>query len=165
MIDEYIKILGLPKNFKELPQAEQLVILNKAWKIYVVKNHPDVNKAKDSEENFKKANEAHEKLLELIKNGSIKYYESAKKEYKQGQSSNNTNTGDPLDDAINSYFEELREKERREEEARKRKFREYLKKTASLLIILFLIAVAILGLPLTLILIGNWLVGKAKRAI
>ena len=168
MINEYIKILNLPKNFKELSQAEQLTTLNKAWRIYVVHNHPDVNKTKDSEEKFKRANEAHEKLLELVKNGSIKYYESNKKEYKQGYSSNNTNntnTGDPLDDAINSYFEELRERERRKEEARKRKEKELLQRVVSLLLCLFVGCVCLLGMPFTLLFLANFLVGKAKRAI
>lgn len=83
--DEYLKILGLDDDFKNLSSKEQEKALVKAWRKFSMKWHPDINKSPHSEKKFKQGNEANEKLKEAIKNGAFKFHNNEKQahyEYK-----------------------------------------------------------------------------------
>ena len=83
--DEYLKILGLDNDFKNLSPKEQEKALAKAWREFSIKWHPDINKNPHSEKKFKQGNEANEKLKEAIKNGAFKFHNNEKQahyEYK-----------------------------------------------------------------------------------
>ncbi len=83
--NEYLKILGLDDDFKNLSPKEQEKALAKAWRKFSMKWHPDINKSSDSEKKFKQGNEANEKLKEAIKNGAFKFHNNEKQthyEYK-----------------------------------------------------------------------------------
>lgn len=76
--NEYLKILGLDDDFKNLSPKEQEKALAKAWRKFSIKWHPDINKSSYSEKKFKQGNEANEKLKEAIKNGAFKFHKSEK---------------------------------------------------------------------------------------
>ena len=83
--NEYLKILGLDDDFKNLSPKEQEKALAKAWRKFSMKWHPDINKSSHSEKKFKQGNEANEKLKEAIKNGEFKFHKNEKQtnyEYK-----------------------------------------------------------------------------------
>ena len=83
--NEYLKILGLDDDFKNLSPKEQEKALAKAWRKFSMKWHPDINKNPHSEKKFKQGNEANEKLKEAIKNGAFKFHKNEKQtnyEYK-----------------------------------------------------------------------------------
>lgn len=151
-IDEYIKILGLNENFLKLSKDMQLKAVARAWKHFVLTNHPDVNKNSNAEKLFKEGYEAREKILEYIENGSF-----------QGQNKNNSNSNDDeFDEAIKEFFREFDEQQKRKEEAEKQKEKEILFKILGILGIIAIVTIAILGLPLALLLLANFLVGKLK---
>ena len=76
--NEYLKILGLDDDFKNLSPEEQEKALAKAWRKFSMKWHPDINKSSYSEKKFKQGNEANEKLKEAIKNGDFKFHNNKK---------------------------------------------------------------------------------------
>lgn len=86
--DEYLKILGLDNNFKNLSSKEQEKALAKAWRKFSIKWHPDINKSSYSEKKFKQGNEANEKLKEAIKNGAFKSYSNEKQTHYENQTKN-----------------------------------------------------------------------------
>ena len=152
-IDEYIKILGLNENFLKLSKEdEQKQALAVAWKKFVLKNHPDVNKNSNAEKLFKEGYEAREKILEYIENRSF-----------QGQNENNSNSNDDeFDEAIKEFFREFDVQQKRKEEAQREKEKKIIIKILGILAIIAIVAISILGLPLTLLIVANFLVGKLK---
>ena len=86
--DEYLKILGLDDDFKNLSPKEQEKALAKAWRKFSMKWHPDINKNPHSEKKFKQGNEANEKLKEAIKNGAFKSYSNEKQTHYENQTKN-----------------------------------------------------------------------------
>lgn len=86
--NEYLKILGLDDDFKNLSPKEQERTLAKAWRKFSMKWHPDINKNPHSEKKFKQGNEANEKLKEAIKNGAFKSYSNEKQTHYENQTKN-----------------------------------------------------------------------------
>ena len=160
-IDTYIKILNLGDNFKKLAKNEQIEALRTSWKKFVRDNHPDLHGAEFTKK-FQEGNKAYQELLTAIENGSIKYSNENKKEYKQEYNSSDNIRDDEFDEAIREIFREFEEKEKRKEAERKAKLKECLYRGLCILGLLLFGAICILGLPLTLLLLANWFVGKLK---
>ncbi|WP_405308358.1 DnaJ domain-containing protein [Methanobrevibacter sp.] len=156
-IDEYIKILGLKADFKKLQKEQQKQEVTKAFKKFALLHHPDLHKGDTKcEEIFKSGNEAREKILEYIENGSLR----AEKEYSSKQSSSNTN--DDFEQAVKDIFKDFEETEKRKREEENRKTKEILFKILGLLLLIALTLTAICGLPLALLIGANFLLGKIK---
>ncbi len=86
--DNYIKILNLGENFRNLSQEEQVRALAKAWRKFSLKWHPDRNKSPEAEKMFKIGNNANDMLKEYIKSG---YFSS---EEDENETVNNYSTDD-----------------------------------------------------------------------
>lgn len=157
-IDTYIKTLNLGDNFLKLSKDEQTKALRASWKKFVRDNHPDLHGAEFTKK-FQEGNKAYQELLTAIENGSIKYSSTfeKKKEYNSANTEN-----DPFEEAIKEILKEFEEKEKRKEAERKAKLKECLYRGLCILGLLLFGAICILGLPLTLLLLANWFVGKLK---
>lgn len=160
-IDEYIKILGLNDNFKKMSAEQQKQEVARAFKKFAMLHHPDLHKGDTKcEEIFKAGNQARQKILAYIENGSSRN----EKEYSSNQSSSKSNTNDDFEQAVKDIFREFEEKEKIKREEENRKTKEILFKILGILGVIAMVVIAVCGLPLALLIGANFLLGKIKTA-